>query len=52
MPLPTDKQREQWDRFAAASKESADETDDLDGMERSERRAALMREKLDGRQSE
>jgi hypothetical protein len=46
MPLPTDAQREAWNDLAEASKESAEETEDLEGKERMAARAEYVAEKL------
>lgn len=47
MALPTDAQKEAWDDFAEASRESAEETEHLDGKERMDARADKMEEKLE-----
>lgn len=47
MGLPTDAQREAWENFSKASKESAEETAGLDGVARMAERAKMMSESLE-----
>lgn len=48
MALPTDEQREVWERFSKASRESVEATEDEEGKERMESRADYISDVLDG----